>query len=221
MGCCKYLPSPKIGTDRRNAHKLDQSPHVAVPWTAVDHRRAQDGVFQSARFDGKFRRHTDFFTRRIQLREDGGRADEDRTLDARIFCGADDRVRVTEAERGNVDEGVSALHGGGQGLRVGYITQRPFDLRLRQPRAVAGCAIETADFESVFEEEWDDARACESCCACDEDFHCFLFAAETQRAQNFKKVFSEFSASLRFNSFSPMFRVNPMFHSTYHAYRDV
>ena len=62
----------------------------------------------------KFRRHTDFLARGIQLREDGGRADEDRTLDTRVFCGTDDRVRVTEAERGDVDEGVRALHGGGQ-----------------------------------------------------------------------------------------------------------
>ena len=54
-----------------------------------------------------------------------------------------------------------------------------------QRRTVTGGAIQTADFESVFEEEWDDARACEACCACNEDFHSFLLPHGTlKNAEN-------------------------------------
>lgn len=118
-GSLQRLPAAKHRNDRRIFHETNQPPHIAVAWTAVDHRWAQDGIFQSARFDGEFRRHTDFLAPGVQLREDGGRADEDGAFDTRVFRGADDRVRVTEAEGGDVDERVRALHGGGQSLRVG------------------------------------------------------------------------------------------------------
>ncbi len=87
----QIIPIPKDRNHRRVAHKTDQPPHVAITGAAVDHRRAQDGVFQSAGFDGSFRGNTDFLALRIQLREDGRRADEDRALDSCAFSRADDR----------------------------------------------------------------------------------------------------------------------------------
>ena len=50
---------------------------------------------------------------RVQLREDSGRADEDRALDSRFLRGVDDGVRVAEAEGGNVDQRVHAVHRSG------------------------------------------------------------------------------------------------------------
>lgn len=113
-GLLQGIAVAKDGDNRRISDKSNQSPHVAVAWTAVDHCRTEDGVLQSAGFDGKFRRHTDSLALGVQLREDGGRADEDCALDTRFFRGMNDRVRVTEAERGDIDEGVRALHGGRQ-----------------------------------------------------------------------------------------------------------
>jgi len=69
-----------------------------------------------------------------------------------IFCGTDDRVRVTEAERCDVDEGVCRLHGGGQGFCIGYIAQCPVDFKSIQRRTVTGGTIKTVDIESVFED---------------------------------------------------------------------
>ncbi len=64
--------------------------------------------------DGVLCGEADGFAARVQLREDGGGADEDRAFDTCCFCGVDDIVRVAEAEGGDVDEGVSPMHGGGQ-----------------------------------------------------------------------------------------------------------
>jgi hypothetical protein len=77
-GLLQVLSIAEDRDNRRISHKTNQPPHVAVAWIAVDHCGTQDGVFQSARFDGKFRRNTDFLTARVELREDGCGTDEDR-----------------------------------------------------------------------------------------------------------------------------------------------
>ncbi len=113
-GLLQGLTVPKDRHDGRNPQETDEPPHVAVSRAAVDHGWAQDGKVQSARMDGFLCGEADGFAACVQLREDGSGADEDRAFDARCFCGADYFICVAEAERGDVDEGICALHGGGQ-----------------------------------------------------------------------------------------------------------
>ena len=86
-GLLQGLSVPEDGHDGRNAQETDEPPHVAVTRAAVDHGWAQDGEVQSAGLDGVLCGETDGFAACVQLREDGGGADEDRAFDARRFCG--------------------------------------------------------------------------------------------------------------------------------------
>src|SRR5688500_18150771 len=76
-GLLQMIPVAEKRDNWRVTHKPDQPPHVAVAGTAVDHGWAQDGVLQSACLDSAFGREADLLAFGVQLREDGGRADED------------------------------------------------------------------------------------------------------------------------------------------------